>query len=306
MNSSLPAAGHGNDLFDPRFLGRLRALFFRLRKRRQLRKKGVQATPSAGFTREFRDHRHYTSGDDFRGVDWRLFARLERLFVRVYEEVQEFHVHILVDCSGSMGEPFGSKRVTALRLAAALAFLALASQHRVSLLALTSRVSRLLPPLKGEGHIHEVLRVLGELRFAGETELVGGLQGFRPPRDRRGIVFLLSDLLGRSPDLAEEALRRASAWPGETHVIHILDPREINPELEGELSLVDVETGETRRIGLTRRDLELYAANFRRFAGSLEAACGRRQINYLRWLTDQAFEEGFLALLLRGSALAGK
>ena len=295
-----------SELFDPRFLGRLRALFFRLRKRRALKKKGAQNSPSAGFTREFKDHRHYTSGDDFRSIDWRVFARLERLFIRVFEEVQEFHVHILVDCSRSMAEPFGEKRVAALRLAAALAFLGLASQHRVSLLTLTSKTARLLPPLKGEGHIHEVLRVLTALEFSGETDLVAALRQFRPTRDRRGIVFVLSDLLGSAPERSEEAVRHATSWPAETHVIHILDPREMAPDLEGELQLVDVETNETRRMWLTRRDLDLYAANFRHFVENLESACLRRQIDYLRWLTDQAFEEAFLGLLMRGSALAGK
>lgn len=295
-----------SELFDPRFLGRLRALFFKLRKRRQLRKKGIQATPSAGFTREFKDHRHYTSGDDFRAVDWRLFARLERLFIRVYEEVQEFHVHILIDCSTSMAEPFSEKRTTTLRLAAALAFLGLASQHRVSLLALTSKISRLLPPLKGEGHIHEILQLLGTLEFSGETDLVAALRQFQPTRDKRGIVFVLSDLLGRSPELSEEALRHATTWPAETHVIHILDPREMKPELEGDLALVDVETNEMRPMRLTRRDLDLYCENFRRFMDDLEAACLRRQIDYLRWPTNQSFEDGFLGLLMRGSALAGK
>ena len=294
------------ELFDPRFLGRLRALFFKLRKRRQLRKKGVQASPSAGFTREFKDHRHYTSGDDFRSIDWRVFARLERLFIRVFEEVQEFHVHILLDCSASMIEPFPAKRVTALRLAAALAFLGLASQHRVSLLTLRARTARLLPPLKGEGHIHEVLRVLSTLEFSGETDLVAALRTFQPARDRRGIVFVLSDLLGRTPEAAEEAVRQATSWPAETHVLHILDAREMQPDLEGELQLVDVETQELRRMWLTRRDLEIYAANFRRFVEDLESACLRRQIDYLRWPTDRSFEEGFLALLMRGSALAGK
>src|SRR5215208_2474256 len=129
------------ELFDPRFLGRLRALFFRLRKRRALRRKGVQTSPTAGFTREFKDRRHYTSGDDFRTIDWRVFARLERLFVRVFEEVQEFHVHVLIDCSGSMAEPYPEKRVAALRLAAALVFLGLASQHRVSLFSLTKKAT---------------------------------------------------------------------------------------------------------------------------------------------------------------------
>jgi hypothetical protein len=144
------------------------------------------------------------------------------------------------------------------------------------------------------------------LKFAGETDLVAALRQFRPTRDRRGIVFVLSDLLGRAPELAEEALRHATSWPAETHVIHILDPREMRPELEGELALVDVETRETRRLSLTRRELDLYAESFRRFLEGLEAACGRRQIDYLRWSTDRAFEEGFLALLMRGSALAGK
>jgi uncharacterized protein (DUF58 family) len=198
------------------------------------------------------------------------------------------------------------KRTVALRLAAALAFLGLASQHRVSLLALTSKIDRLMPPLKGQGNIHEVLRMLTSLEFGGATDLVAGLRQFRPTRDRRAIVFILSDLLGRAPELSEQALRQATSWPAETHVIHILDPRELEPDFEGELQLVDVETQETRRMLLTRRDLERYAASFREFIEEMEAACLRRQIDYLRWSTDQSFEEGFLALLMRGSALAGK
>jgi uncharacterized protein (DUF58 family) len=295
-----------SELFDPRFLGRLRALFFRLRKRRSLRKKSVQNSPAAGFTREFKDHRHYTMGDDFRSIDWRVFARLEKLFIRVFEEVQEFHVHILIDCSRSMVEPFGEKRVAALRLTAALAFLALASQHRVSLLTLGTKTTRLLPPLKGEGHIHEVLRVLTDLEFTSETDLVAALRQFRPTLDRRGIVFVISDLLGNAPERSSEAIQHATSWPAETHVIHLLDPREMAPDLEGELQLIDVETHETRRMWLTRRDLDLYTANFQRFVDDLEASCMRRQIDYVRWLTDRSFEEAFIALLMRGSALAGK
>ncbi|MBU6179422.1 MAG: DUF58 domain-containing protein, partial [Verrucomicrobia bacterium] len=70
------------DLFDADFLDRLRALFLRLRKRKQLRRKGLQATPATGFTREFKDFRHYTPRDDYRSIDWRLYARLDRLFIR--------------------------------------------------------------------------------------------------------------------------------------------------------------------------------------------------------------------------------
>ena len=160
--------------------------------------------------------------------------------------------------------------------------------------------------LKGQGSIHEVLRMLTAIEFGGATDLVGALRQFRPTRDRRAIVFLLSDLLGQEPQLSEQALRQATSWPAETHVIHILDPHEMRPDLEGELQLLDVETHETRRMWLTKRDLDRYEENFRIFADGIEASCLRRQIDYLRWPTDQSFEDGFLALLMRGSALAGK
>ncbi len=105
-------------IFDADFLQRLRVMFFKLRNRKQLRRIGAQQTPTAGFTREFKDHRQYTPGDDYRSIDWRLMARLEKLFIRVYEQVQEFHVHVVVDRSQSMVDPYPEKRILgfALRL----------------------------------------------------------------------------------------------------------------------------------------------------------------------------------------------
>ncbi|MBM4037508.1 MAG: DUF58 domain-containing protein [Planctomycetes bacterium] len=293
------------ELFDPKFLSRLRALFFKLRKRRQLRKKGLQATPAAGFTREFKDHRHYTAGDDYRAIDWRLFARHERLFIRIFEEVQEFHIHILLDRSRSMYEPHAEKRSTALRLAVALAYLGLIGQHRVSLLTLGPDARREMPPLKGQGHVHALLQCLTALEFDSVTDLVASLRQFRPGRDRRGIVFIISDLFGRLPEESWDALSRTIAWPAETHVIHVLHPHEMQPNLEGETQLIEVETAESRRIWLTRRELEAYARAFGDYRDALERSCMRRQINYVAWATDQPFEEMFLGLLARGSALAG-
>jgi uncharacterized protein (DUF58 family) len=294
-----------SELFDPDFLSRLRVLFFTLRKRRQMKKKGSQATPSAGFTREFKDYRHYAPGDDFRAIDWRLYARLEKVFIRIFEEVQEYHIHILIDRSRSMAEPYGEKRVTALRLAVALAYLGLVNDHRVSILSLAGDTRRELYPLKGQGHIHAILKHLARLEFAGATDLVGSLKQFRPGRDRRGIVFLLSDLFGRAPELSERAVRQAMSWPAETHVIHIIHPVETRPELTGELQLVDVETEEVRRMWLTKRELAQYAETFQTWREELQRSCLKRQIDYVTWSTDQPFEDMFLTLLSRGSQLAG-
>ncbi len=298
-------ANSTEELFDAKFLGRLRSLFFKLRKRRQLQRRGQQSTPAAGFTREFKDHRSYTPGDDYRTIDWRLFARLEKPFIRIFEEVQEFHVHVLVDRSGSMIDPYPEKRITALRMAVALAYLALLSQHRVSILSLADDLRRETQPMKGQGHVHFLLKQMAELSFGGRTNLVDCLKQFRPSRDRRGMVFLISDLFGRMPERSTEALLQATRWPAETHVIQVLHPKEMEPDVQGEIRLLDVETAEVRRIWMTKRELARYTDAFRQFMDDLHRFCMRRQIDYFPWTTDQPFEDAFLDLLSRGSALAG-
>ena len=90
------------ELFDSVFLDRLKMLTLRLRKRKELLRRGNQATPATGFTREFKDYRHYTAKEDYRAIDWRLYARLGKLFVRLYEETQELSLHIVLDTSHSM------------------------------------------------------------------------------------------------------------------------------------------------------------------------------------------------------------
>ncbi len=293
-----------DDIFDPDFLSRLRVLFFRLRKRRKLQRRGVQPSPSAGFTREFKDHRQYTPGDDFRTIDWRLFARIERVFVRIFEEIQEFHVHIFLDTSVSMHTPFPHKRVMALRLTAALAYLGLVNQHRVSVYSLSGTVRREMPPLKGQGHIHALLNHLLSLRFGGTGDLDTCIKQIRSHPRQRGIVFVLSDFLGQRPDQAEAAVRATRHWPSETHLLHVLDQAEIEPELMGDMLLTDVETGERRRIMLSKREMVMYAQVFSDYLESLERLCIQRQINYARCLAGESFETAFVRLLTRDSALA--
>jgi uncharacterized protein (DUF58 family) len=293
------------ELFDAQFLDRLRSLFFKLRKRRQMQKKGVQQTQAAGFTREFKDHRQYTPGDDFRAIDWRLLARLDRKFIRIFEEVQEFHVHLLVDRSMSMREPYPEKRVMALRVAVALAYLALLSQHRVSVWSLGDSLQRETRPLKGQGHVHLLLQQMSELQFGGTTDLVGCFRQFRPSRDRKGLVFVASDLFGRQPEVSAEAIAQATRWPAESHVIHVLHPREASPDVEGEIRLVDVETQEVRRIWMTKRELARYRDAFETYQEDVRRTCMQRTIDYFPWMTDQPFEDAFLDLLSRGNALAG-
>jgi uncharacterized protein (DUF58 family) len=293
------------DLFDATFLDRLRTLALRLRKRRALMKRGMQSTPATGFTREFKDYRHYTAKDDFRAIDWRLYARLEKLFVRLYEEVQELHVHIVVDTSGSMAQPFPDKKRQSLRFAVALAYLGLSGQHRVSLYSMNEGVKQELPPLRGQGNIEKFIQTVGKWRYGGFTDLEKCFSEFRPSRQRYGIIFVISDFFGREVGTAVEAVNRAAGWPGETHFVQVIHPWEQRPDLDGEVELADVETGEKRRFWITRREVKLYTEMFDAFSENLNNACASRQIDFFRCASDEPFEDRFLTLLTRGSALAG-
>jgi uncharacterized protein (DUF58 family) len=257
------------------------------------------------MTREFKDYRHYTPGEDYRGIDWRLYARLDKLFVRLYEETQELNLHILVDTSASMAEPFPEKRKQALRFAVALAYLGLSGQQRVSLYSMSDTVRSELPPLRGQGNIEKIIQAVLRFQYTGVTDMERCFADFRPSRQRLGLIFVISDFYGKEIGSAANAVSAAAAWPGEHHFVHILHPREREPELHGEVELAEVETGESRRFWLSAADIERYTAAFDAFSEELAAACAGRQIDFATCRTDEAFEERFLALLTRASSLSG-
>jgi len=294
-----------DDLFDAAFLDRLRMLALRLRKRRQLMRRGAQSTTATGFTREFKDYRHYTPGEDYRGIDWRLYARLDKLFVRLYEETQELNLHILVDTSGSMATPFEDKRKQALRFAVALAYLGLSGQQRVSLYSMSDGIKTELPPLRGQGNIEKIIQAVLRFSFGGLTDLVKCFEDFHPSRQRFGVIFVISDFYGRDVNTAAEAVSRASAWPGESHFLQVMHPGERQPDIEGEVELAEVETGERRRFWITKKEVQRYTEAYDAFVDNLEKTCVSRQIDFIQARTDEPFEERFLELLSRGASLAG-
>ena len=289
-------------LFDAAFLDRLRSLALRLRKRKELTRRGSQSSPATGYTREFKDYRHYTPREDYRAIDWRLYARLGKLFVRLYEETQELSLHIVLDTSNSMAEPYASKRRQALRFAVALAYLGLTGQQRVHLYTMCGTVKQELPPLRGQGHIDKVMSLLTQLSFGGVTDMEQCFTDFRPSKQRHGIIFVISDFFGRDPEATPQAIAKAAAWPGETHFVQIFHPHERAPQIEGEVELAEVETGERRRFWLTQSDVMRYTAAFDAFAESLAAVSASRQIEFQQCGSEEPFEERFLELLMRDMA----
>jgi uncharacterized protein (DUF58 family) len=211
----------------------------------------------------------------------------------------------MLDTSTSMAQPFPEKRRQALRFAVALAYLALSAQQRVSLYSMSSGVHQELPPLRGQGNIEKVIQAVLKLKFDGLTDMKRCFEEFRPSKQRYGIIFIISDFFGREIGSATEAVARVAAWPGENHFLQIVHPDERQPEIEGELELTEVETGERRRFWLTKRDVQRYVETFDAFVGHLASECASHSVDFMQVTSDEAFEERFLDLLVRGSALAG-
>ena len=241
-------------LLDPAFLRLLERLSFLLRGRIRGSRKGERRSNRRGQGSEFADHRAYTLGDDLRHLDWHLFARLDSLFVRLYEEEKEHTVNIVIDTSASMA---CGKELYVKQVAAALAYIALCGTDRVGLFAIGERLDATLGPLRGKSNVHRVLSFLSDLEFGGPTHLERAVSEVAKAT-RRGTLVLLSDFL--VPDGRLEALRTLASRRYRTLVLHVLTDEERMPTLGQDLTLVDSESGAQLTVTVDRQTRQAYLA----------------------------------------------
>jgi uncharacterized protein (DUF58 family) len=234
------ASGEGPDvLFDETFLRRLEQLELASRRLTAGRMKGERRSVRRGQSVEFADYRNYAAGDDLRQLDWNVYARLERLFIKLFVEEEDVTVHVLVDASRSMdfGEP--NKLAFARRAAGALAYLGLAHLDRVSVAFLGDGRATTLRPLRGKARVFEVFRFLSEPRGERLTGLAAAARDYAGRLRGRGPLILVSDLL--DPGYLD-ALRHLAGTRCQLSVLHVLSPEELDPEVPPDARLVDNET----------------------------------------------------------------
>ena len=258
-------------------------------------------------SQDFADYRQYNPGDDFRQIDWNAYARLGHLYVKQTEAREQLAVHILLDASQSMAwgaapasktSPAGmpSKLGYARNLAAALAYLSLVRYDRVSVTAL-GEAPRQLATVHGRGRYGGVVAFLDEVRPAGRMGLDDALAAYRVTRRLGGQAVLISDML--SPDgwqTGLESLQRAGL---DVVLLHLLSPGELEPEVGGELELVDAETGEIVEVSLTAKTVAEYRARLDEWCAGIEQFCAERAISYVRVRTDTPLDDLLLTTLRR-------
>ncbi len=278
------------DTFGEALLGKLSRLRLAVRRARPGRQSGERRSTKKGRAIEFADFRRYAVGDDPRLIDWNVYARLEKLFVRLYQEEEDVTAHILIDASRSMdwGEP--QKLGFALRLGAALGYIVLATADRLVVSTLRDdRVVPLTPPLRGKHYTLGLFRRLEAVEAGGTTRLNAALTAYAGRPQAPGPLVLISDLF--APEGFEAGLKALQGAGYEVTVCHVLAPQELEPDLTGDLELVDVETGDRREVTLTPADLDEYAENLRRWREGVAAWCLRRGINFIPLDTRIPLEE---------------
>jgi uncharacterized protein (DUF58 family) len=289
------------DLFDEAFLKKLEYLHLVSKKIFAGRVRAERRTRKTGSGIEFADHRDYVPGDDLRYLDWNIYGRLERLLLRLFEEEEDLHIYVIIDCSESMafGDPV--KLHYAMQVAAALAYVGLANLDRVSLVAVADKVVDRLTPARGKGRIFKVFDFLRALSPQGETGLAAACRTFVAQNKRRGIAVLISDLY--DPDGFEGGINALRFAKFETGVIQVFDHSEVRPELHGDLSLVDCETGEVREVTVTPRILGRYAEVHAKYRERIGQFCRDKQVAHFEVDTSVPFDDLVLRVLRRGGLL---
>jgi uncharacterized protein (DUF58 family) len=290
------------NLFNESTLRKLEQLTLIAEKVRVGVMKGDRRSRKRGTSIEFADYRNYVKGDDLRRLDWNVYARLERPFIKLLEEEEDLAVHLLVDASASMNWPdengnqlavnsnqSTNKLVYGLQLAGALGHISLTSGDLLTVSLLNSSGDRHWGPHRSQQNSLRLLQFLETGTAGGVTDLNLSMRNYALYGRRPGLLFLISDLL--SPNGYQDGLTALQSRGYEVGVIHLLSPDEVDPPVSGDLKLVDVETGQDAEITLDPTTLNQYRERLREWQSQIAAYCANRGVHYIPVTTDLPWEQ---------------
>ena len=289
-------------IIDPAFVKKLERLHLYSKRAFIGQTKGERRSIKRGSSVEFADFRDYSLGDDLRYVDWRAYARLDKLFLKLFVEEEDLSVHLLIDSSQSMdfGQPI-TKFDFARRAAAALGYVALSEQDRVSLSSFAAALGRPMPPQRGKAGLIPFFRHLEDRTVVGGGTRFGeALSQYAAQARNPGIAIVFSDFFD---DTYEHGLKALLARRMQIVLLHVLDPEELNPTLTGDLRLVDSETGEHREVSMSPHVVAMYKAGVDAFCGGLRAMASRYGMEYVQATTAVPMETVILGYLRRSGLL---
>ena len=289
-------------IFDEKTLRKLDRLMLIANRVRAGAIKGERRSSRRGSSIEFADYRNYVRGDDLRRVDWNIYARLQRPFIKLLEDEEDLAVHLLLDASASMDWPRSGERdhhkfLYAERVLAGLAYIAMGSGDRVTVTALRQDRNQVWGPLRGRGHTLNLLAWMEQLHTRGAVDLNLSLREYALRSPRAGLCIVVSDLM--APAGFEDGLRALQGRGNEVAVIQVLSPDEVAPELMGDFKLVDLETGIPQEVTIDEEMRDLYVQRLQAWQTEIAAMCIRRGVHFISVDTGTAWEQLILRELRR-------
>jgi uncharacterized protein (DUF58 family) len=228
---------------------------------------------------EFADHRPYVAGDDLRFVDWNIYGRLDQLFLKLFMEEQDLTIHIVIDisASSSFGEP--AKELFIKKLTAALAYVSLVNNNRLTISSFSEGVKGQLKNMRGRKYIGVMAEFLLTMRCEGPSHFDSSCRQLVAGRIGSGITIVLSDFLFKEG--FDTGLRHLISRQYDLYVMQVLSPEELTPELTGDLKLVDIEDSDTAEITISTALLKYYKRNLTAYCNELKDFCTRRGAAYI-------------------------
>ena len=259
--------------------------------------KGERLSLNRGVGIEFSDYRVYEIGDDLRYVDWKVYARLNRLFVKLFQAEEDLPIKILLDNSKSMGFGQPTKLMCAKQVAAALGYIGLGGLNRVSIYAFSDRMCPVVSPTYGKSQFSKMSKSLQAIDIAGKTDMGSCLTHFITHTRQSGVAVIISDFLDMKD--YDPWIKQLVARGFDLTLIHLLADAEIEPQFSGEWRLEDSETGHCKEITINERTIAHYRQRLDIFCKHLRKFCVNRGANYVR-ITNQTTIEELIFQNLRG------
>ncbi len=279
----------GEKYLTPKMLAQLERMELVSRKIFRGRMKGERRSKRKGQSVEFADFRNYVPGDDLRFIDWNLYARLDKLFLKLFMEEEDLHFYCLFDCSASMefGDP--TKFFYAKQLAAALGYIGLCRSDRVKVESLDPSGRHPGPVLRGRHSLWQLYDYLDSVPCDSNATLAESVKSFCLRNPGKGILVLISDLMDKTG--YETALRYLVSQNLDIYLIHVLSQEEIDPEVKGDLRLVDCEDSDVAEITVSKRLLDRYRQTLATFIRRAREFCNRRDIVYMMTSTERPVDQ---------------
>ena len=286
-------------LTDPKFLARLESLYLLARKviggslaaDRRSQKKG------SGIL--FADYIEYQYGDDYRSIDWNLYARLESLFIKLFEIEEDVSIYILIDCSRSMEQ----KLDYAKSIIAALGYISLCNQDNLTIYGVSDQLELIMEPSHGKGNIFPMLNALQNLKVSGKaTKFNECTKVFQKRHKQSGVCVILSDFFFE--DGYSEGLRYLKYSKHDIFSIQTLDPVEMKCDWKGDVNLECIESGDSKNITIGPNEKKLFEKAMHDWNEQLRKECSRHEIGHVQSLTTIPFDEVVQSILRKGGLVS--